>query len=153
MGQTKAKQVKTNTSAFDKALSSADVDVQKALDTLDEAGAIVSTVSTTDATATAIYTFAIPDDSMVGITAEVSGKRTNGTGRIFYVRVACAYREGVGAAALEGVVQSPTSRRGPGNPGYDVDIDLSSNTLRVMVTGAATNDVSWTARIFLTVAS
>jgi hypothetical protein len=151
MPRQQAKQIAIDTTGLDRALTSADDDLAKALLTLNEAAAIIRRLNTTDATATAIYTFAIPNDTTVGITAEVSGKRTNGTGRIFYVRVGVAYREGAGAAAFEGSIQSPTSRRGPGNPGYDVTIDLSSNTLRVMVTGAAANDLSWTARIFLTV--
>ena len=83
MGQSKAKQVKTNTTPFTGALSAADVDAQKAFETLDKNGQIVKKVSTSDATVTPIFTFAIPEDTAVGIVVEVVGKRTDSTGRLF----------------------------------------------------------------------
>jgi hypothetical protein len=153
MGQNKAKQVKTDVTPFDGALSSADVTVQKALETLDEAGDVVKKASTTDATVTAIYSFAIPEDATVVIMVDVAGKRTNGTGRLGHRRRAMAYREGAGAAALQGGVNTPMSKTGGGAGGvWDATIDLSSNTLRVIVTGAAAENIEWTARVSLTVA-
>jgi hypothetical protein len=151
VGQIKGKQVGLNATLFTRALTS-EADVQAALETLDEAAFIVRRETTADATPVVIYSFAIPEDTMVGVTAKVAGKRTNGTGRIFFVRTNAAYREGAANAAFEGGEQSPTSKDGPGNPGYDVDIQLNTNTLEVVVTGVAAHDISWTARIELTVA-
>jgi Flp pilus assembly protein TadG len=151
MPRPKGKQVEVDTTLLTRALTT-ESDVQSALETLDEAAFIVRRVNTTNATPTVIYSFAIPADSTVGVTAKVAGKRTNGTGRIFFVRTNAAYREGTGNAAFEGGEQSPTSKDGPGNPGYDVDLQLNVNTLEVVVTGVAAHDISWTARIELTVA-
>ena len=153
MPQPKAKQIATDTALFDGALSAVDTTVQKALETLDEAAAIIRRVSTTDATVTAIYTFAIPEDTTVTIMVDFAGKRTNGTGRLGYRRRTMVYREGAGAAAFQGGINTPMNKDGGGAGGsWDATIDLSGNTLRVIVTGAAAENVSWTARIELTVA-
>lgn len=153
MSQPKGKQVKLDTTLFDGALSAADVDAQKAFETLDVAGAIVKKASTTDATVTPIFTFAIPEDTTVAIMVDIVGKRTDGTGRLAHRRRTMAYREGAGAAALQGGVNTPMTKTGGGAGGvWDATIDLSSNTLRVIVKGEATSDIEWTARIELTVA-
>lgn len=119
-----------------------------------ETGPVIKKVSTTDATVTPIATFDILADSDVTIMADISGKRTNGTGRLMYRRRAGVYREGAGAAAFQGGINTPMSKTGggAGGAGWDATFDLSGNTLRVIVTGAAAQDVEWTARISLTVA-
>ena len=153
MPRQKAKQIEALTAAFSRALTAADGDLQKALETLDEAATIVRRLSTTDATVTAIYTFAIPTDTTVTIMADISGKRTNGTGRLAHRRRTMAHREGAAAAAFQGGINTPMSKTGGGSGGvWDATFDLSGNTLRVIVNGAAAEDVEWTARIYLTVA-
>jgi len=149
-----AKQIAVDVTGFDKGLSSADSDLQTALETIDEGLPIKDKVSTTDATVTPIFTFAIPTDTTVVIMVDIAGKQTNGTGRLGHRRRAMAYREGAGAAAFQGGINTPMSKTGggAGGAGWDATVDLSGNTLRVIVNGAAAADVEWTSNVNLTVA-
>jgi hypothetical protein len=105
-------------------------------------------LQTTDGTPTVAFTHTLQDKSSAVIFAEVSGKRTDGsnTGRLAYIIRGAAYRENAGAAALQGPLQTPLARSGGGAGAWDVDIDVSGNDVRIIVTGAVGHTVEWTVR-------
>jgi hypothetical protein len=138
-----AKQLQTDTSNFDGVLSSADDDVQKALETLDEQSKSAP-VTTTDATLTTIATIPISDNTVVLIEGRIVGRRTDAAGRAIYVRRATVYREAAGAATIQGSVDSPYSRETTG--GYNATIAVSGNNALIQVRGAAAHTINWTVK-------
>lgn len=143
MPQPKGKQIELDTTNFDGALSSADGDTQSALETLDDAvqDGGLNTVSTTDATLTTIATIAIPDDTVVEITATVVGRRTNAADRGAFIRQATVFREAAGSATLEGSVTTTRSRKS--DPQYDVEINVSGNNVLIQVQGDTGHNMNW----------
>lgn len=146
MPQPAAKQLKTDTSNFDGALSSSEDSVQKALDALDDlvAPGDKQTATTTTATVTTVTTIPIPDNTVVLIDAYIVGRRTDAAGRAIYVRRAAVYREAAGAATIEGQVDTPLTRESSG--GYDATIAVSGNNAIITVKGLAAHTINWTVK-------
>lgn len=145
MPQPAAKQLQTDTSNFDGALSSSEDSVQKALDVLDDAvpAGATNTVTTTDATVTTITTIPIPDNTVVLIDAYILGRRTDSADRAVYIRRAAVYREAAGSATLQGSVDSPLTRESAG--GYNATIAVSGNNAIITVKGLGGNTINWSA--------
>lgn len=146
MPQPAAKQLRTDTSNFDGALSSAENTVQKALDILDDRvdPGQKNTATTTDATVTTVTTIAIPDNTVVLIDAYIVGRRTDAAGRAVYVRRAAVYREAAGGATLQGAVDSPLTRESAG--GYNATIGVSGNNAIITVKGLAAHTINWVVK-------
>ena len=116
---------------------------------LDDEQIKISKATTTGATQTALFTAALPTNFAGRIRAVITARKSDGTDRATYERVATFYRA-AGAGALQGpvVVPVPASES---VAAWDADIDVSSSSLRVLVTGAAATTIHWTARIELVV--
>lgn len=106
MPKTQGKQIGLDTATFDNALSSADDDVQTALETLDDktsAGGKTA-LTTTDATLTDAVTIALADGEAVLIEAHIAGRETSGVAPFDmagYVRRAVVVRRGAAAAVWQ----------------------------------------------------
>lgn len=144
MPQPQGKQVRLDITPFNGALSSADDDVQKALETLDQAvqKGVRNTVPTTDATVTTIATIPITDDTVVDIEVKVVGRRTTVSqdGGAFK-REVTVFRQGGGGATIIGQVTTTRTRKS--DPQWDVTIIVSGNDVLVQVQGDAAQAVNW----------
>ena len=108
--------------------------------------------ATTDATVTTLHSFTIPANTIVTIEITVTARRTGGSSGTSedgagYRRAATLQRIG-GTATLIGSVAALWTMES--QAGWDCDIDVSSTTARVRVTGAANNNITWhlTARVW-----
>lgn len=104
------------------------------------------TVKTTDATVTTVNTFFIPDNSITLIESYIVGQRTGGSGGTAgdgagYIRRGLYKRTGGGSPTLIGSVQDGFTAES--QAGWDCTLDVSGNNVRVRVTGAANNNVTW----------
>lgn len=59
------------------------------------------------------------------------------------MREAVAYREGGGAATIEGAVGTPFTRESGGVGGWNTNIDVSGNNVILTVEGDAADTVNW----------
>ena len=101
-------------------------------------------VQTTDATVTTIATEAMPVNTTTLVWGYVVARRTGGTagsandGAAY--RVEFVAKNTAGTATLIG---SDVTARGESQAGWDVTLSASGGTIRVRVTGAASNNVVW----------
>lgn len=103
-------------------------------------------VATTSATVATLLTLTLADDTAYLIEARVLARRTAGAAGAAgdcaaYLRRALAHRTAGGGAVLVGTVEAPFERED--QTAWDCTIDASGNDLRVRVTGAASNTVTW----------
>ena len=103
-----------------------------------------STVTTTDATQTAILTLALPDESAYAVNTHIVGKDTATTNRAAYLKHALVYRDGGGGATVQTGVSDVSTIES--NAAWNGTIIVSSNSASVAVTGAAGVTVKWKAR-------
>lgn len=106
----------------------------------------LNTVTTTDATVTTIWSDTLADNTAYRFEAIVVARGTAAAARATYHRVCTVYREAAGAATLQGAVLAPTTDA-ESVAGWDVTFDVTGNTLRLRVTGAAATAIRWNARI------
>lgn len=109
-------------------------------------------VKTTDATVTTVQTLNIPDNSITLVESYVVGQRTGGSAGTTgdgagYIRRATYKRTGGGAPALIGAVQDGFTAES--QAGWDCTLDVSGNTVRVRITGAVNNNVTWNSTILI----
>ena len=109
-------------------------------------------VRTTNATVTTAQTLNIPDNSITMVEAHIIGQRTGGSSGAAgdgagYIRYATYKRTGGGAPTLIGSVTDVYTAES--QAGWDCSLDVSGNTVRVRVTGAANNNVTWNSTILL----
>lgn len=107
-------------------------------------------VRTTDATVTTTQTINIPDSCLYLVEAHIIGQRTGGSSGAAgdgagYIRRGLYTRTGGGAPTLVGAVQDGYTAES--QAGWDCTLDISGNTVRVRVTGAANNNVTWNSTI------
>lgn len=107
-------------------------------------------VKTTDATVTTTQVVNIPDNAIILIEAYVTGQRTGGTAGTAgdgagYIRRGLYKRTGGAAPALVGSVADGFTAES--QAGWDCTLDVSGNTVRVRVTGAVNNNVTWNSTI------
>jgi hypothetical protein len=93
-------------------------------------------VTTSDATVTTLFSKTLATDSAYRIIAKIVARRTDGTAaRAKYVREALVYRIS-STATLQGSVQLPVADI-ESDANWDATIDVSSNDVRVRITGIA----------------
>jgi hypothetical protein len=104
-------------------------------------------VTTTDATQTNLYTLTLADNTAYSFDVDVVGRRSSTTamgvgGKLRFL----VYRNNAGAATLAadfgGTIKEIESY---GSSGYDFTVDVSTNDVRIRVTGAASQTVNWRA--------
>ena len=104
-------------------------------------------VTTTDATQTNLYTLTLADNTAYSFDVDVVGRRSSTTamgvgGKLRFL----VYRNNTGAATLAadfgGTIKEIESY---GSSGYDFTVDVSTNDVRIRVTGAASQTVNWRA--------
>lgn len=107
-------------------------------------------VKTTDATVTTVQTVNIPDSVIILIEAHVVGQRTGGSAGTAgdgagYIRRGLYKRSAGGSPTLIGSIQDGFTAES--QAGWDCTFDVSGNTVRVRVTGAINNNVTWNSTI------
>lgn len=108
---------------------------------------ISGSVITTDATPTLILSHSLEANSVTSINFLVLADKDNNTERASFRRTILAYRSGSSNAVIEGNVQaSLTDTYSLNASTWDVGIDVSGSDIRLFVTGAASNIISWSAR-------
>jgi parallel beta-helix repeat protein len=109
---------------------------------------MVGTRRTTNASASNVLYFQLPDDIAVCLTATAVGKKTDGSDRAIYSRQGLFYRDG-GAATQ----QSTTTTLGTdieSNASWGgLGLIVSSNLVVPQVTGVASTDIDWRVDITL----
>ena len=103
-----------------------------------------ATVTTSNATETTIWTHGMSDESAYYVVATVICQDSATNTRCAYQRTCLAYRNGGGAATIEGQSSVDTIES---SAAYNCTFDTSVNSLRLRVTGAAGTTVRWRARI------
>lgn len=112
-------------------------------------GVYNAAVSTTDATVTSLFVLTVPSAVSVTIKAKVTARRTGGSSgsagdSAGYERIATV-ADISGTATLVGSVSTPHTAES--QAGWDCTIDVTGATARVRITGAANNNVNWSAKI------
>ena len=96
---------------------------------------------TTDATVTVLDNFTLLDENTYHVEALVSGVQSDGANRATYHLLATVYRTGAGAAAIQGTVTTLHTAESDAN--WDANFTVSSNDVRVSVTGVAATTIEW----------
>lgn len=106
---------------------------------------IQARVATTDATVTTLTALTIPVDTTVVVDGWVVARRTGGSSGSANdgagYRVQFVAKNTSGTAALIG--SGTVTTLGESQAGWDVTLSASGATIRVRVTGAANNNISW----------
>ena len=105
------------------------------------------TVSTTDATVTTILTIPITTNSQTTLQVTVAARRTGGSGGAAadgasYIR-GVSVKDNAGTPTIIGSSAMMTDQES--QAAWDVTFDISTTNLRVRVTGAANNNIDWSA--------
>lgn len=103
--------------------------------------------TTTNATVTTLQSITIPTDSVVMVIAKVVARRTGGASgnngdSAVYVRMA-RYKNVGGTVTINGLQTEYTSEEFLNN--WNATLDVSGTSGRIQVTGAANNNITWTA--------
>jgi hypothetical protein len=98
-------------------------------------------LTTADAAWHTIATIPVQNNTVLMLETTVVARRTNAAGRGAYLRKAIVYREGGGAATIQGTVDSPLTRESAA--AWDVTIAVSGSNVLVKVRGAAGQTVHW----------
>lgn len=100
-------------------------------------------LTTNDATQSTLWSFGLSDESTYYVKAVVIGQDSATNTRVAYERTCLAYRNG-GAATIEGQTSIDTIES---NAAFDCTFDVSVNSVRLRVTGAAATTVRWRGRL------
>lgn len=107
---------------------------------------LTAILSTTNATPGTIFSVILPPTTTVLITANISGRRTggvSGTAEDGASYVICgSFKNVSGVATLIGQTTIFTAED---QAGWDAAFDVTADTALMKVTGAANNDINWTA--------
>lgn len=101
---------------------------------------ILGAVQTTDTTQTTLLSYAMSDLTLCAFDVIVTCVKADGVKGGRWKR-SVAYRRGGGAPAIVGTLETGTDQET--DAGLDVTIDVSSNTVRVRVTGLSSNTLRW----------
>lgn len=108
-------------------------------------------VATTDATVTTLHTFTVPTSTTYMITAYVVARRTGGAsgtaedGAGYVVRG--TYKNTAGTVAIIGAVSADYTAES--QAGWDATLDTTGATVRIRVTGAASNSITWHSTAYI----
>lgn len=106
---------------------------------------LTALVSTTDATATTIFSVVIPPTTTLMITADVAGRRTGGSsgtaedGAAY--KICGAFKNVAGVATIIGQTILFTAED---QAAWTVAFAVTADTALLKVTGAANNNINWT---------
>ena len=106
----------------------------------DRFGNPAATVTTTDATQTVVDSFTLDDETCCLVRITVVATESGGGNRAATEQIALVYRDG-GAATVEGAVVIIFEEYSNGS--WAVNITVSSNDVRVSVTGVAATTINW----------
>lgn len=106
--------------------------------------------ATTNATVTTLWSMAVPATTTVGIEAYVVARRTGGASGTaedgaFYVRNVAVKNVAGTATILTGSAGSPATWEN--QAGWDCAFDVSAGDVRLRITGAVNNNVTWHATV------
>lgn len=116
-------------------------------DTAPQSGDVgADATQTTDATTATVFSWPLADDTVYLVEVAVAARRTDAAGRWTGKRRATVYRAGGGGATLEGSAEVVGTDVANGIA-PTVTIDVSSNDVRVRVTGEAAKTIKWKPRV------
>jgi len=98
-------------------------------------------ITTSDNAYHTILSYAVQDNTVVLFEAIAVARRTDAAGRGSYLRKAVVYRQGGGAATIQGTVDSPLTRES--SAAWDMTITVSGSNVLVRVRGATGHTVHW----------
>jgi hypothetical protein len=125
------------------------IDVEDVLNIVDAMNVYVcETLTTLDATWQPIVTYALPDDTVIHLTVDVVGRRTDSADRAGYSRRGIFYREGGGGATQQGVTDTYFTEESHGP--YNCRLSVSGSNVLVEVKGDTGHTVNWKACYKLT---
>ncbi len=140
------------TAAFAQTLTNKTIDAPTITGTVTYQGtrlrilSIPGEVQTTDATVTTVASFAMNDETLAAFDVIVTAARgTNVTKGGRWKRSVVYRRTSAGAPTIVGAIETGTDEET--DAAWDVTIDVSSNTVRVRVTGAGSTNVNWTCEL------
>lgn len=107
---------------------------------------VTNRITTSDATPTAIYTFVLPTNYVGELGVTIVGRKSDGGDRAKYSRSMVIYRA-ASSAGNDTVRTVGTDYESDSS--WDATISRSTNTISVLVTGAAATAIKWTARVTL----
>ncbi len=108
-----------------------------------EAKRTTAAVQTTNDTVTSLFTFTLVDNTLYSFEATVIGRDAAGAERAYYVRAVRAHRQGGGATL--GTVQTLVTDES--DAAWDCTWDVSSNDVRLRVTGKAATTINWVCTV------
>jgi hypothetical protein len=117
---------------------------------------IKASVNTTDATVTTLYTFTLAASTITFIEVRVAARRTGGVsgtaedGAAYILNAVYKMVSGTTATVIGSVAQTVV---GESQGGWDATLDATGATVRVRVTGASNNNVTWIMKARILVAS
>ena len=101
-------------------------------------------VQTTDATVTTLYSRTLSDNTVYVYSVLVTCRDTGGTERACYARRVRVHRQGGGAATL-GTIEAPYPDESLAS--MNATFTVSTNDIRVSVTGKAGTTINWAAQV------
>lgn len=106
--------------------------------------------TTTDATATTTQSITMTADTMLWVRAIVAARRTGGSAGTAgdsagYVITATYKKVGAGSATLVGAVLADFTAED--QAGWDATFDVSTNDVRLRITGAVNNNITWKSKL------
>lgn len=104
----------------------------------------ISTVQTTDATPTTLFSFTLGEDEAITVDAKIMGAVSDYSAGIGGTLYGVARKDGAAAAVRIGA-QANFSEDVAGDPSYDVTV--SGNDVRITVTGVAATTINWRAQV------
>lgn len=105
----------------------------------------IETVQTTDATQTTLDSITLEDENTYHVEGIVTGVKSDGTDRASYKVAATVYRTGAGSATIQGSVT--TLHSAESNASWDATLTVSSNDVRLSVTGVASTTIEWAGQL------
>jgi len=118
-------------------------DVEDVLNILDDLNVrTCETLTTTTDSWTTIVTYTMTDDTVIHLTADVVGRRTDDSDRAGYSRRGIFYRNGAGAMQ-QGVTDTYFTEESHGP--YNCKLEVSGNDVLVQVKGDTGHTVNWKA--------
>ena len=103
----------------------------------------VKLTQTINATASNLWTKTLDDNTLYRVKVSIIGRDQAGTERALYEKECLVYRQGAGAATIEGSVSAPLSIES--NASMDCSIVVATNDVKLQVTGLASTTIDWKA--------
>lgn len=107
---------------------------------------LIRLVTTTNATQTTIASLTLNDNTVYRVNAWVVARGTAGVERALYGVTALVYRQAASVATIQGSVQTLHAAVET-TAGLDATITVSSNDVRVSVTGLAATTINWKVKV------